>query len=86
MVADCCLGVNGTGATGPEESLSLDGTGEPSRKAERVRLLLSSSLTFLRADARGNASNLLILLATNVMSNLSSRLSQVCVVSVQEAI
>ena len=86
MGAACCLGAKGTGAAGSEESLSLDGAGEPSREAERGRLLLTSRLTFLRAVARGNASNLLLSLVTNVMSNLANRLSQACVVSVQEAI
>ncbi len=86
MGAACCLGAKGTDAAGPEESLSLDGTGEPSREAERGRLLLPSHLTFLRSDARGNDSNLLLLLATNVMSNLASRLSLACVVALQEAI
>jgi hypothetical protein len=86
MGAACCPETVGTGAAGPEGSLSLDGTVEPSREAERGRLLLPSRLDFVRADAKGNARNLLLSLANNVMSNLERRLSQTCVVSLQEAI
>ncbi len=86
MGAACCPETIGTGAAGSEGSLSLDGTVEPSRVAERGPLLLPSRLDFVRADVKGNARNLLLSLATNVMSNLERRLSQACVVSLQEAI
>ncbi len=86
MGAACCLGAKGAGAAGPEESLSLDRIVEPSREAERDLLLLPSHLDFVRSDAKGNARNLLLSLANNVMSNLERRLSQACVVSLQEAI